>query len=101
MVYIRIYVVKAFDITGDWRQRATQAPEWHAAVTEGAQTFMDRWRADEADKAEARRKERETRRAGVDATNVGYGLGVGATTQEEVQEELHARVSQFQPSLGS
>ena len=24
--------VKAFDITGDWRQRATQAPEWHAAV---------------------------------------------------------------------
>ena len=37
--------VKAFDITGDWRQRATQAPEWHATVTEGAQTFMDRWRA--------------------------------------------------------
>ena len=34
--------VKAFDISGDWRQPATQAPEWHAAVTEGAQTFMDR-----------------------------------------------------------
>ena len=42
--------VQAFDITGDWRQRATQAPEWHAAVTEGAQNFMDRWRAEEADK---------------------------------------------------
>ena len=68
--------VKAFDITGDWRQRATQAPEWHAAVTEGAQAFMDRWRAEEADKAEARRKERETNRAGVDATSVGDGLGV-------------------------
>ena len=42
--------VQAFDITGDWRQRATQAPEWHAAVTEGAQNFMDRWGAEEADK---------------------------------------------------
>ena len=42
--------VQAFDITGDWRQRATQAPEWHAAGTEGAQNLMDRWRAVEADK---------------------------------------------------
>ena len=92
--------VKAFDITGDWRQRATQAPEWHATVTEGAQTFMDRWRAGEADKAEARRKERETKKADVDSTSVGDGLGVGATTQEEVQQE-HARVGQFQPPLGS
>ena len=91
---------KAFDITGDWRQRVTQAPEWHAAVKEGAQTSMDRWKADEADKAEARRKERETKRVGVDATSVGDGLGVGATTQEEVQQELHARVAQFQPPLG-
>ena len=46
---------------------------------------MDRWRADEADKAEARRKERETKRAGVDVTSVGDGLGVGAMAQEEVQ----------------
>ena len=43
-------VQQAFDITGDLRQRATQAPEWHAAVTEGAQNLMDRWRAEEADK---------------------------------------------------
>ena len=106
--------MKAFDITGDWRQRATQAPEWHAAVTEGAQTFMDRWKAEEADKAEARRKEREAKRANVDdtapggpirktqgpdgglsvdVTSVGDGLGVGATAQEEVQQEPHARVS--------
>ena len=42
--------VQAFDITGDWRQRATKAPEWHAAGTEGAQNFMGRWRAEEADK---------------------------------------------------
>ena len=104
--------VKAFDITGDWRQRATQAPEWHAAVTKGARNFMDRWRAEEADKAEARRKEREAKRADVDdtvpggttgkpqgpdggllvdVTSVGDGLGVGATAQEEVQQELHAR----------
>ena len=54
---------------------------------------MDRWRAEEADRAEARRKERETKRAGVDATSVGDGLGVGTTTQEEVQQELHARVA--------
>ena len=33
--------------------------------------------------------------------SVGDGLGVGATTQEEVQQEPHARVAQFQPSLGS
>ena len=38
-------------------------------MTEGAQTFMDRWRAEEADKAEARRNERETKRVGVDATS--------------------------------
>ena len=56
---------------------------------------MERWRAEEADKAEARRKEREAKRAGVDVTSVGDGLGVGATAQEEVQQELHARVAEL------
>ena len=114
--------VNAFDITGDWRQRATQAPEWHAAVTEGAQTFMDQCRAEEADKAEARGKKREAKGAdvndtvpggtagkpqgrddglSVDVTSVGDGLGVGATAQAEVQQELRARVAQFQTSPGS
>ena len=55
--------VKAFGIAGDWRQRATQALEWYKAVTEGAQAFMDRWRADEADKAEDRRRKREAKEA--------------------------------------
>ena len=78
---------------------------------------MDRWRAEEADKAEARRKEREAKGAGVDdtvpgdtagkpqgpdglsvgVTSVGDGLGVEATAQEEVQQELHARVAQSKP----
>ena len=29
--------MKAFGITGDWRQQVTQALEWYKAVTEGAQ----------------------------------------------------------------
>ena len=88
-------------------------------MTEGAQNFMDRWRVEEADKAEARRKEREAKRADVDDTvpggttgkpqgpdgglsvDVKSGLGVGATAQEEVQQELHTRVAQFQTSPGS